>query len=311
MKSGRLARLALLGACSLLGAGCVWSQILERNVGALATQPRAVPNRISDPARRDVRLAALWVGHATVLLQLDDKWVLTDPVFTETVGAGFSRRLVEPGIAAANLPAIDLALVSHMHVDHLSLGSLDLLESRVRRLLVPESGLVYVPNYRFPTEEVKRFETFADGELRVTAVPVKHPGFRYGADAAWMRRSATAWVIEYHGLTVYFGGDTAYDQRAFQATAKRFPSIDLAILPIGPVEPDSFARATHVDGEEALQAFIDLGAKHMMPVHYDTFAHGIDPPGYAVTVLETAMARAGVGPERVHVVPVGGQLGLR
>ena len=52
---------------------------------------------ITEPARPDARLAALWVGHATVLVQLDDKFILTDPVFTDTVGQ-ISKRLVEPGL---------------------------------------------------------------------------------------------------------------------------------------------------------------------------------------------------------------------
>lgn len=277
---------------------------------ALASAPRPIPNRSTNPVRKDVRLAALWVGHATVLLQLDDKIILTDPVFTETVGGGFSRRLVEPGIDPEHLPIVDVAVVSHMHFDHLSMGTLDLLARRLRRLLVPRGGLVYIPNYELDMADVRTWETVTIGDLKVTAVPVKHPGFRYGVDDAWMTESATGWVFEHRGITVYFGGDTAYDQSAFRATATRFGPIDLAILPIAPVEPPSFARSTHVDGAEALQAFLDLGADHMLPVHYDTFAHGIDPPGYAVEVLRRAMRSKRVEEDRVHIVPIGGQLGL-
>jgi L-ascorbate metabolism protein UlaG (beta-lactamase superfamily) len=65
-----------------------------------------------------------------------------------------------------------------------------------------------------------------------------------------------------------------------------------------------------MDGRQAVQAFLDLGAEHMVPIHYDTFAHGVDPPGYAVRVLREAMAQRGLGEERVHVLPIGGQLGL-
>jgi N-acyl-phosphatidylethanolamine-hydrolysing phospholipase D len=288
-------------------SSCVPATILKRNVAALVSTPRAIPDRIKRPARTDVRLAALWVGHATVLIQLDDKLILTDPVLTQTVGAGFSRRLVEPGIAPEDMPEIDVAVVSHMHLDHLSLGTLELLEGRIRQLLLPTDGLRYVPDHEFPIDEVARWQTVERGGVRITAVPVKHPGWRYGADRAWMTRSATAWVFEYNGMTVYFGGDTAYEQRAFTEVAARFPRIDLAILPIGPVEPDSFARATHVDGREALQAFVDLGAAHMLPMHYDTFAHGIDPAGYAVARLRAAMEERGVGDDRVHIIPIGAQ----
>jgi L-ascorbate metabolism protein UlaG (beta-lactamase superfamily) len=299
------AALAFLALVAL--PGCVVSTILGRNVAALVRGPRPVPNRITTPARRDARIAVLWVGHATILLQLDDKFILTDPVFTDTVGAGFSRRLVEPGLEIRDLPPISIAVVSHLHFDHLSLGSLDRLEHRIGQLLVPEGALVYIPEYRFPVDEVARWRSFEREGVRVTAVPVRHPGFRYGADAAWMTKSATGWVFEYHGLTAYFGGDTAYDHAAFADTAARFPHLDVALLPIAPVEPASFARPSHIDGAEAIRAFFDLGAAHMVPIHYDTFAHGTDPEGYATEVLRRAMAREGIGDDRVHVLPIGGQ----
>jgi N-acyl-phosphatidylethanolamine-hydrolysing phospholipase D len=283
---------------------------MKRNIVALARSPETVPNRLHTARRPDVRLSALWVGHATVLLQIDDVFILTDPVFTQTVGAGFSRRLVEPGFSASDLPPVDVTVISHMHSDHLSYGTLDLIAPKVRQLLLPEHAFSYIPDYRFPMSEVVQWNRFSSGELSVTAVPVKHPGFRYGADVAWADRSATGWVFELHGITVYFGGDTAYDRDAFAATAARFPHIDLAILPIAPIEPPSFARATHLDGREALQAFLDLRAEHMLAVHYDTFAHGTDPIGYASAFLRRAMERAGIGEDRVHIVPIGGQFTL-
>ena len=152
------------------------------------------------------------------------------------------------------------------------MGSLELPESKVQQLLVPPGALVYVPDQRFPTDEMERWQTFVQGELRITAVPVRHPGYRYGLDSAWLTQSATGWVVQYRDLTVYFGGDTAFDEDAFRETVARFPKIDLAILPIGPVEPPSFARETHLDGPQALQAFVPLGAAHLVPVHFDTCA---------------------------------------
>ncbi len=297
-------------AIILLCSGCsVMATILRRNITALTQKPDPVAHKITQPIRTDARLAVLWVGHATTLVQIDDKVILTDPVFTETVGL-LSRRLVEPGIEANHVPPVDAVLVSHMHFDHLSLGSLDLLEDKIARLWVPRGGLVYIPNYDFPTDELAPWQSTDVDQMRITAVPVDHVGFRYGADHAWMTTSFTGWVIQYHGITVYFGGDTAYDQALFKETAARFPQIDLAILPIAPVEPPEFARPTHVDGREAVQAFLDLKAKHMLPIHYDTFAHGIDPRGYALKVMRNAMKEKGLSEKQVHVLPISGQLAL-
>jgi N-acyl-phosphatidylethanolamine-hydrolysing phospholipase D len=293
-----------LGLAALLSA-CTASRILGGNLAALGTPPRPVQNKITHPARSDARIAVTWVGHATVLLQMDDKFILTDPVFTETIGQ-ITRRAVEPGLDPENLPPIDAVLVSHMHFDHLSLGSLDMIESKTRRLFVPKGGLVYIPNYPFDERELATWARWEEGGLAITAVPVKHNGFRYGLDGAWMTTSYTGYVVEYHGLTVYFGGDTAYF-RGFAETRLRFPHIDLALLPIAPIHPRSFMEAMHVDPREALQAMSDLGARAMMPIHFDTFPNSADEPGEARDLLRRLAGERGWGPEKVAVLDIGEQ----
>lgn len=304
MRTPPRAVVALLAMCVL---GCEpYSTILSRNIEGLIRGPARLDRRITDPARHDARLAVLWVGHATVLVQIDDRFVLTDPVFTDTVGQ-LSPRLVEPGLSPEALPRIDAAVVSHMHFDHLSLGTLDRIESRVSRLYVPRGGLVYVPRYAFARDEVEPWHTVDLDGLRITAVPVRHEGFRYGVDAEWMHTSYTGWVIEHRGLRVFFAGDTAYDPALFVRIRERIGPIDLALLPIGPVEPRSFTERSHIDGDEALQVLEDVGAQVMIPIHYDTFAHGMDPPGGALARLREAMARRGVEPSRVRVLALGEQ----
>jgi L-ascorbate metabolism protein UlaG (beta-lactamase superfamily) len=281
----------------LFTAGCA---------GFAFSTPRPVPDRITHPQREDARLAVLWVGHATTLIQMDDKFILTDPFFTSSVGE-LSVRLQEPGLDPANLPPLDAVVISHMHFDHLSLGSLDLVEPKTRRLFVPRGGTIYIPNYDFEVRELATWDSFEEGGLRVTAVPVKHVGFRYGLDAAWMTETFTGYVFEYHGLTVYFSGDTAFDGARFRAAAARFPRIDLALVPIAPIHPRALMEATHVDPAEGLQAFLDLGARVMVPIHFDTLVNGFDAPGEPKAVLEREMRARGLGPDRVRILPIGGQ----
>jgi L-ascorbate metabolism protein UlaG (beta-lactamase superfamily) len=299
-----LRRVALL-IFALSSACAVASRIGGRNLGALVSSQREVPSKITQPARSDARLAVLWVGHATVLLQIDDKFVLTDPLLTAAAGQ-LSKRLVEPGIRPEDLPPLDAVVISHMHFDHLSLGSLDLIEPKVRCLLVPRGGLVYVPNYSFDAKELSTWEAWEEGGLRVVAVPVKHNGWRYGIDSAWMKTSYTGYVVQYHGLTVYFGGDTAYAEEKFVATARAFPSIDLALLPIAPIHPRDFMKNSHVDPDEAVRAFIDLRAKRMVPIHFDTLVNGTDEAGEALVELRRSARERGVE-ERVHVLAIGEQ----
>ena len=305
-----MARLSIL-IVVLLGSCAPFPEIFRRNAFQIPERPREVEGRLTDPVRPDAQLAALWVGHATVLVQMGDRQILTDPVFVHRVGQ-LSPRIVEPGLLLEHVPAIDACLISHMHFDHLSLSSLDLLEARIGHLFVPGGARVYVPRRTHAVDSLESWESFTVGDdLRVTAVPVDHEGYRYGLDAAWMDRSFTGYVVEHAGMTVYFGGDTAYDQELFEATRRRVGPLDLALLPIGPIRPRDFMERTHVDADEAVRAFLDLDAKHMIPIHYGTFLHGLDTAEGPLLALREAMARHGVPEERVRVLAIGEQVVLR
>jgi L-ascorbate metabolism protein UlaG (beta-lactamase superfamily) len=290
-----------LGVSTL--AGCFVVSATGKAAVALFSSPRKV-TKLKDPIAKDARLAVLWVGHATALIQIDDKVILTDPVFTSSVGQ-ISKRLVEPGLDPANLPPVDAVLISHMHFDHLSLGSLSEIERKVRMLLMPPGGVTYLTDFDFPVLELRPWQAWEKDGLRVTATPVQHSGFRYGIDNAWMPRSFTGYVVEYHGIKVYFGGDTAYDQKLFVSTRDRFPGLDLALLPIAPIEPRGLMRKFHTDGREAVQAFLDLGAKRMVPIHYGTFVTSTDEPGDPLAELAAAQKKWGLGEREVAPLAIG------
>jgi L-ascorbate metabolism protein UlaG (beta-lactamase superfamily) len=297
----RLACLAALVALSLASSGCL--RITTTDADRAKVAPSWSP-RITDPVRRDARLAVLWIGHASVLLQLDDKLVLTDPVFTGSVGL-LSGRFQPPGIDPRDLPPLDAVLISHVHMDHLSPASLEAIAPKTRQLLVPPGALVYVPDSPTPARELETWAAWERAGLRITAVPAKHVGGRYGLDQAWMTRAFTGYVIEYHGLVVYFAGDTAYDPARFRAIAARFPHIDLALLPIAPIEPRDFMRHTHVDPFEAVRAFLDVGAVRMVPIHFDTFPNSADEVGDARRDLLRAKWALRLTDEQISVLRVG------
>jgi N-acyl-phosphatidylethanolamine-hydrolysing phospholipase D len=303
--------LLLSAALVLLTAvGCEHTGRIARftalNFAVLFDEPRPVEHRVSDPHVPGARLSALWVGHATVLLQLDDRWVLTDPVFTRRVGQ-LSNRLVEPGLRPDQLPELDVVLISHLHFDHLSLGSLDLIEDRIRTLVLPEGGAVYVPHSRVLPVELPQGVSFEQDGLRVTAVPAAHNGMRYGLDREWLTTSYTGYVIEYRGTRVYFAGDTAFRAEDFRDIGGRFGELDLALLPIAPIEPRDFMHRHHTDPDEALTAFQLLRAKWLLPIHFDTFVNSFDEFGAAPRALREAMGRRGIGPDRVTLLRHGEQ----
>ncbi len=300
----RLRDLLVLALVAAGASGCWIARGAARGTVALFSSPQKV-EKTHVPVTKDARLAVLWVGHSTVLVQLDDKVVLTDPVFTSTVGQ-LRKRLVEPGLDPKDLPPVDAVVVSHLHVDHLSLGSLEKIEKKVRTVLLPPGGAAYITGgFSFPALELRTWQAWEKDGLRITAVPVAHVGGRYGIDDVWMPKSFTGYVIEYHGMKVYFGGDTGYDQAMFVETAQRFPKIDLALLPIAPIEPRSVHHAVHMDGREALQAFIDLGAARMVPIHYGTFPTAVDAPGDPLGDLVAAEKRVYLGTRVVVPLRIG------
>jgi len=299
----RLLAVAAMLAAAAPTAGCRVMRAAGRGTGALFVSPRKV-TKLKDPIDKEARLAVLWIGHATALVQIDDKVILTDPVFTSTVGQ-LSKRVVEPGLDPENLPPVDAVLISHVHYDHLSLGSIATIEPKIRTMLMPRGGVTYLTDFGFPVLELRPWQAWEKDGLRITAAPVQHVGWRYGLDEAWMTQSFTGYVIEYHGLTVYFGGDTAYDQRIFVEAGLRFPKIDLALLPIAPIEPHDFMRKTHMDPPEAVQAFFDLGARRMVPIHYDTFVNSTDEPGDALAGLEKAKKSWKLGMREITPIAVG------
>jgi L-ascorbate metabolism protein UlaG (beta-lactamase superfamily) len=146
-------------------------------------------------------------------------------------------------------------------------------------LAVPPGVVDYLPGLKhrlpFDTAVLDTWSSADHDGMRVTAVPARHVNGRWFVDELWSRRANTGWIVEYHGLTVYFAGDTAYDPKMFREIRRRFPHIDLALMPTGPSGTNTisrwFGRMWHVDEDQAMRAFLDVGAHFMIPIHHGTF----------------------------------------
>jgi L-ascorbate metabolism protein UlaG (beta-lactamase superfamily) len=248
-------------------------------------RPIAPSERPQQPVLDNPRLAVLWVGHATVLIQMGDKLIMTDPLFTNTVGM-VMKRTIAPGLDPSTLTRLDATIISHTHFDHFSYGSLDVLP-KSGSLFLPHGALAYTPDLGFrEIRELEPWESVEQDGLRITAVPVQHFSGRYGFDILWMSdRGYSGYMLESGGATVFFGGDTGYHPELFKEIGRRF-RIDLAILPIGPIEPRDFMERNHVDPAQALRIFADLKATYMLPMHHRTLVQGFDPsPEFALEQL--------------------------
>jgi L-ascorbate metabolism protein UlaG (beta-lactamase superfamily) len=257
--------------------------------------PQPAIEEAASAPRHDIK--AWWVGHATVLVEMGDRWILTDPMFSDRLGMVLKRN-APPGVDLDALPEVDWVLISHAHMDHLDHRSLYRLNESAR-LAVPPGVVPYLPKIAFsevaplaPWRAVER-----DG-IRVTAVPVRHGNGRFLLDELFRRDAHTGYVVEYSGMTVFFAGDTGYDPEYFKAIGARW-KIDLALIPVAPAGSRlfrPFIRRVHVNPEEALRIFDDTHARYMIPIHHSTFfAHGHGE----MDEITSAIARY---PQRDHVL---------
>ena len=264
------------------------------------------PGKIVTPILPNVHLAISWIGHATVLIQIHDKIIVTDPLFTKSIGL-LVKRFVMPGIDPAVLARVDCTIVSHMHFDHLSFGSLDELPKE--GILVIADGMQeYTPEFGFAeTVALKPWESIEHDGIKITAVPAQHFNGRYGIDILWTgERGYTGYVLEYEGITVYFAGDTGYNTEIFKEIGRRF-KIDLALIPIAPGSGFGVGSRVHVNPRGAVKILEDLGAKMMVPIHFGTMYYGTSPnPAAQIAELREAARSEGVA-DRVLVLDVGEQ----
>ena len=298
--------MVLVLSCAMAFAGCnsYITRIATYSIQRLWSPIEPALHKETTPILSDVGLSVLWVGHATVLIQIHDKVFLTDPVFTNTVGM-IVRRSTEPGIDAASLSRVDFTLISHLHVDHFSFGSLDMLPKN-GVLVVPNGGAEYTPEFGFrETREMQWGDVLEEGGVRITSVPVQHFSGRYGFDGGWNAgRNFTGWVIEYMGKTVFIAGDTGYDPEYFKEIGKRF-SVDVAIVPISPSRSEGLGGGVHVSPRGAVQIFEDVRAKWMIPMHHRTFFQGSDaPPTEAQDALRRVAVEKGIQ-DRVKILDFG------
>jgi L-ascorbate metabolism protein UlaG (beta-lactamase superfamily) len=246
------------------------------------------------------------INHATVLIQLDGINILTDPIYSRTVSFLFPR-LQPAGIRLQDLPPLQVVLVSHSDYDHLNLKTLRLLSHRHRAPLILPAGLgSYGRSAGFgEVVETTVWQSFERDGVRITHVPAKHLSKRRPGDAS--SSACAGYVIQAGRHTVYFAGDTAYDS-FFAEIGKRF-TIDVALLPIGAYKPERWFKNLHLHPATALQAFIDLRARHLVPIHWGTFWISDEPMAEPPQLLRAEAEKHGCA-EAVHILRNGESLQL-
>ncbi|CAN5787557.1 MBL fold metallo-hydrolase [soil metagenome] len=198
-----------------------------------------------------------YVGHATVLIEIDGVRVLTDPVLRQHVSGFIRRQIPLPTLQASN---IDVVLISHLHYDHLDLPSLRLLGYHTH-LVAPRGTAIFLHRQGFTNvTELVVGEQLVVGALRITATPARHSGAR-----GWFGPKVESLGFLLHGQqTVYFAGDTDL----FPQMREMANPLDIALLPVwgwGPTLGNG-----HMDPYRAAQALTLLKPRFAIPIHWGT-----------------------------------------
>lgn len=210
----------------------------------------------------------MWLGHASFLIQIGGKRLLTDPCFSDIP---LKKRLSPAPFHIRELGVIDYLLVSHGHHDHLDAKTLRTAGSSIREALLPLNmgRIVRRANRQIATQEAGWYQRYETKGVEVYLLPAHH----------WHRRNIFdynrvlwgSFIIRSADITIYFAGDSGYNVH-FKEIGEMF-DIDYAIVPIN---PPYVISGSHMSQNECIRALGDLNAKHYIPMHYGTFKFNME-----------------------------------
>jgi L-ascorbate metabolism protein UlaG (beta-lactamase superfamily) len=282
-----------VGTGAWLGTSSSWAaRFLRERVGEVGRSVPDAPHKPDPAGWSDNAITLAWLGHATVLVNFYGLRMITDPTLFRRIGvnAGLGTigplRLVRCALTAAELPDLDLVLVSHAHFDHLDTPSLAAVRGRPAAVMAwATSDLLPRRHYSSVTElrwnETTKIST-PRGDALVRAIEVKHWGARVGRDTY---RGYTGFVVEREGRKLLVGGDTAATC-AFREH-RRFGPFDAAVMPVGTYDP--WIR-NHCNPEEAVTMADAAGARLFVPVHHQSFRLSREPLREPIERTEAALA---------------------
>ena len=212
-----------------------------------------------------------WIGQATILLNIDKKNILFDPIFSERASPLKNigpKRNIPPAIAINSLPKIDLIVISHNHYDHLDLQSLKEIQNKypLVNIFVPKGDLRLLKSIGL--KNISEFEWWENQSIfnfSVTFVPTKH----WSARGLFDRNKSLwgGWAIQSKSKTILHIGDTAYADY-FKEFPLKLGKIDITFMPIGSYYPRDIEAEYHVDPYEAIQLARELESKYTYGIHW-------------------------------------------
>ena len=290
-----------------------WTSFWVRRFSS-AAQPDQPPGHVLPPdavaaglrrPRSDDSLT--WLGHACFLIRLDGRTILTDPFLSQhasPVPPFGPERFAPPGLSPAELPLIDILLLSHNHYDHLDLPTIEALPARQRiQAIVPLRLGHYFASRGFGgVHELDWHDQVEVAGITVTGLPAIHFSKRTLFD-----RNETLWggyAVQGRRKRIHFAGDTGYGP-IFPELGRNMRPFDLSLVPIGAYEPRLLMEAVHVNPEEAVRLARDLYARRVVAMHWGTILLTDEPPFEPPERFRRAARAAGYGDDDAWVMRIG------
>jgi L-ascorbate metabolism protein UlaG (beta-lactamase superfamily) len=252
----------------------------------------------------DNEITLAWLGHATVLINFYGLTILTDPALGKRVGISLGlgtagpKRYIAPALSVKHLPPIDVVLLSHAHMDHMDIPTLQRLNPKpftvtatMTRDVLKGTGLRQITELRWNERAVFQGR---NGKLEIEAFEVKHWGQRWPSE---LDRGYNGYILRREGKSILFGGDTAHTP-LFSQVRSRGP-FHAGIMPIGAYQP--WIR-NHCTPEQALEMANQAGAQYLVPVHHQTFRLSEEPMNEPIERFTAALDRE---PQRLAIRQVG------
>jgi len=285
-----------------------------RRFGTYFRSGKGAPERVANDGiflrenARHSKPTVTWIGHATLLMQMEHVTFITDPIWSKRpspVPVMGPSRFVAPGLAIDDLPPLDFVLISHNHYDHLDLPTLITLAERSAdtTFFVPLGNAALLRSNGI--ENVKELDwgqTATYKGATIHCLPSQH----------WSKRSLTddhkalwsSWAVTGAERRFYFSGDTGYFA-GFEDIGNLLGPFDLAAVPIGAYEPRAMMRESHMNPEEAVQAAQDLQAKRAIAMHFGTFDLSDEPLDEPPQRFKAAAADTVLGDADAWVLNIG------
>lgn len=265
-----------------------FSEMVDLGIKFFSKQPRATPESVVPVEKidslnivefKEEKPRVVWFGHSALLLQIDGKNILLDPMLGDVPAPhpmlGNARFNKELPLEIEKLPKIDAVIFSHDHYDHLDYESVVKLKDKVEHFYTPLGVGNHIESWGVSKEKISQLDWWQEADfhgLKLVCTPAQHfsgRGLSDGATTLW-----GSWVIKSNNYNIYFSGDSGYGSH-FKEIGEKYGPFDFAMMECG--QYNEMWSEIHMMPYQTVDASIDIKAKVMMPIHWASFKLALHP----------------------------------